>query len=236
MIPTIRQSAAFRWSYRAYIFVFFIYLALPLIVVSIFAFNDSLFPSLPWEGFTWDWFFGTERPRLGVFNERPVMRSIWTSLFVAGWVAVLSVIVGTCNAFLFERYNFRFKNFLYVLMLLPLVIPGIILGISILVFSNFIANNLENATGLWFDSLRPGLPLVILGQFSFITTITSLVITARTMIEKEPNYTYVAARLLCDTLRAEALSFLKVAEAPTQTDMNQLYAKTLPAYIASNSA
>lgn len=179
MIPTIRQSAAFRWSYRAYIFAFFIYLALPLIVVSIFAFNDSLFPSLPWEGFTWDWFFGTERPRLGVFNERPVMRSIWTSLFVAGWVAVLSVIVGTCNAFLFERYDFRFKNFLYVLMLLPLVIPGIILGISILVFSNFIANNLETATGLWFDSLRPGLPLVILGQFSFITTFATLVISAR---------------------------------------------------------
>lgn len=61
---------------------------------------------------------------------------------------------------------------------------------------------------------------------------TSLVITARTMIEKEPNYTYVAARLLCDTLRAEAMSFLKVAEAPTQSDMNQLYAKALPAYIA----
>ena len=36
--------------------------------------------------------------------------------------------VGTCNAFLFERYNFRFKGLLYVLMLLPLVIPGIVLA------------------------------------------------------------------------------------------------------------
>ncbi|NND67874.1 MAG: ribonucleoside-diphosphate reductase subunit alpha, partial [Halioglobus sp.] len=61
---------------------------------------------------------------------------------------------------------------------------------------------------------------------------TSLVITARTMIEQEPNYSYVAARLLCDNLRAEALSFLGVAELATQHDMESLYAKALPAYIA----
>ena len=60
---------------------------------------------------------------------------------------------------------------------------------------------------------------------------TSLVITARTMIEKEPNYTYVAARLLCDNLRAEALNFLGVAASATQGDMVELYAKALPAYI-----
>ncbi|MBB4301661.1 spermidine/putrescine transport system permease protein [Rhodobium orientis] len=179
MIPTIRQSPLFRWTYRAYVLAFFVYLALPLAVVCVFAFNDSLFPSLPWQGFTWDWFIGTERPRLGVFNERPIIRSIWTSAFVAVWVAILSVAVGTTNAFLFVRHNFRFKNGLYVLMLLPLVIPGIILGISILVASNTLANNLEDATGMWFDSLRPGLPLVILGQFSFIATFATLVISAR---------------------------------------------------------
>lgn len=61
---------------------------------------------------------------------------------------------------------------------------------------------------------------------------TSLVITARTMIEQEPNYTYVAARLLCDNLRAEALNFLGVATSATQHDMDALYAKALHAYIA----
>ncbi len=60
---------------------------------------------------------------------------------------------------------------------------------------------------------------------------TSLVITARTMIEQEPNYTYVAARLLCDNLRSEALNFLGVANSATQHDMAALYAKALPAYI-----
>ncbi|KAA1188537.1 ribonucleoside-diphosphate reductase subunit alpha [Pseudohalioglobus sediminis] len=61
---------------------------------------------------------------------------------------------------------------------------------------------------------------------------TSLVITARTMIEQEPNYSFVAARLLSDSLRAEALSFLGVAETATQGDMEHLYARALPAYIA----
>lgn len=152
---------------------------MPLTVVAVFAFNDSQFPSLPWDGFTWSWFFSSESPQIGVFHERSILRSIGTSGFVAFWVAVLSVLVGTCNAFLFTRYDFRGKSFLYILMLLPLIIPGIILGISILVFTSNVANTLEDATGLWFDNLRPGLILVILGQFSFITTFATLVISAR---------------------------------------------------------
>lgn len=125
------------------------------------------------------WFFGTEAPFIGVFHERSILRAIGTSAFVAIWVAGLSVAVGTCNAFLFVRHDFRGKGFLYILMLLPLIIPGVILGISILVFASSVANTLEDATGLWFDGLRPGLILVILGQFSFITTFATLVISAR---------------------------------------------------------
>ena len=60
---------------------------------------------------------------------------------------------------------------------------------------------------------------------------TSLVITARTMIEQEPNYSFVAARLLCDNLRSEALSFLGVANSATQEDMGALYSVALAAYI-----
>ncbi|MEX1033532.1 MAG: ribonucleoside-diphosphate reductase subunit alpha [Cellvibrionaceae bacterium] len=60
---------------------------------------------------------------------------------------------------------------------------------------------------------------------------TSLVITTRTLVEKEPNYSYATARLLLDKLRAEALSFLGVATTATQADMHTLYAKALPAYI-----
>lgn len=60
---------------------------------------------------------------------------------------------------------------------------------------------------------------------------TSLVITARTLIEQEPNYSYVAARLLLDNLRAEGLSFLAVAETATQEQMTRYYAEALEAFI-----
>jgi ribonucleoside-diphosphate reductase alpha chain len=60
---------------------------------------------------------------------------------------------------------------------------------------------------------------------------TSLVITARTLVEKEPNYSFATARLLMDKLRAEALGFLGVAKSATQADMHTLYAKALPAYV-----
>jgi spermidine/putrescine transport system permease protein len=179
MIPSIPQSRAFRSIYAGYIVVFFVYLAAPLIVVSAFAFNDSLFPSLPWNGFSLDWFIHEAAPRKGLFYDDAILESIGVSVFVAAFVTILSVFVGTCNAFLFERENFPFKNVLYILTLLPLVIPGIILGISILVFSNTVANGIESWFGWDIESLRPGLVLVILGQFSFITTIATLVICAR---------------------------------------------------------
>ncbi len=61
---------------------------------------------------------------------------------------------------------------------------------------------------------------------------TALVMTARTLVEREPNYSFVTARLLMDTLRAEGLSFLEVAESATHHEMVDLYAKALPAYVA----
>lgn len=61
---------------------------------------------------------------------------------------------------------------------------------------------------------------------------TSLVISARTLVEKEPNYTYATARLLMDKLRAEALSFLDVATQATSAEMEMFYPAALPAYIS----
>lgn len=60
---------------------------------------------------------------------------------------------------------------------------------------------------------------------------TSLVMTARTMVEKDPNYSFVTARLLLDTLRSEALSFLGITDAATQSEMHYRYAATLKPYI-----
>ena len=173
------QTAAQRWLYRGYVVAFFVYLAAPLSAAAVFAFNDSLFPTLPWRGFTLDWFFGTTEPKLGMFHDRRLMQGLWNSLHVGLVVSTMSVAAGTCNAFLFERHSFPGKEALYVLMIVPLVIPGVILGISILVFASMIANGVDEAFGFGWGFLRPGLVLVILGQFAFLVTITSLVIAAR---------------------------------------------------------
>lgn len=179
MIPSIPQPKSFRTLYGVYVALFFVYLILPLVVVGLFAFNDSMFPSLPWGGFTLDWFYNDTTTRLALFQDNRLLNSIWTSFYIACWVTVLSITVGTSNAFLFERRNFPFKNLLYMMMLLPLVIPGVILGISILIFSSTVANAVESTFGIDLEFLRPSSFLVIMGQFSFIATITTLIIAAR---------------------------------------------------------
>src|SRR5690554_6357300 len=60
---------------------------------------------------------------------------------------------------------------------------------------------------------------------------TSMVMTARTMIEQEPNYSQVTARLLMDSLRSEALQFLGVAERADQEQMEGLYPQAFSTYI-----
>ncbi|MEL7282812.1 MAG: ABC transporter permease [Pseudomonadota bacterium] len=174
-----RRNPAFMMGYRLYVLAFFIFLAAPLVAAGTFAFNDSQFPALPWQGFTLDWFFNDTEPKLGMFHDRRLLRGLYYSFVIATMVSLLSVFVGTCNAFLFVRVNFPYKNFFYIMMVVPLVIPGVILGISILVLASTVANGVEETFNYEIEFLRPGISLVVLGQFSFITTITSLVIIAR---------------------------------------------------------
>ena len=178
MIPSIPQPKWFKVGYTAYVWVFFFFLFAPLAAVSVFAFNDSQFPSLPWRGFTLDWFF-SPTGRIGLFYDNRLISSIGTSVKVAAIVTVLTVAIGTLNAFLFERVRFRGRGLLFTVMLWPLVIPGVILGVSILQFFSTIANGLADFLDIRIDFLRPGLPLVIAGQFSFIATISTLIISAR---------------------------------------------------------
>lgn len=179
MAAAAHRSEFLRWTYNAYILIFLLYLVAPLATAAVFAFNDSMFPTPPWRGFTLDWFFSDSSPKLGMFHDRRLMRGLENSVYIALMVSTLSVIVGTCNAFLFERRNFPGKELCYVLMIMPLVIPGVIIGIALLVFASSIANNAEDMLGLELGLLRPGIPLVVVGQFAFITTITSLIIAAR---------------------------------------------------------
>jgi spermidine/putrescine transport system permease protein len=179
MIRSLPRSGLYRWSFRLYVIFYFFFLFAPLLVTCVLAFNDSMFPSLPWKGFTLDWFFGDGPQKIGFFHDQKNLRSIFVSLKVATSVTVLSTLLGTCAAFLFEQEEFRFKNAMYFLMLAPMVIPGVILGISILMFTNTLGLFFENVIGWDVKLLRPGYWLVVLGQASFIATFVALVVIAR---------------------------------------------------------
>jgi spermidine/putrescine transport system permease protein len=178
VIPSLPRPTWLRAGTAAYAVAFFAFLFLPLVVVAVFAFNDASYPAPPWRGFTLDW-FGGGKGRTGLFADGPLLHSLATSAWVAAWVTLLSVLVGTANAFLIERARFAGKQALSLLMLAPLVIPGVILGISILAFASRLAQIADDVWGLELDFLRPGLPLVVAGQFSYIVSIATLTIAAR---------------------------------------------------------
>jgi spermidine/putrescine transport system permease protein len=179
MIRSLPQSKGYSFGFKLYVILYFAFLFAPLLVTCVLAFNDSQFPALPWKGFTLEWFTGNSPERVGIFHDRMNLDSIWVSLRVAFFVSLLSVGVGTCAAFLFEQEEFRFKPLLYFLTIAPLVIPGVILGISILMFSTTLGNTFEDAWQWDIALFRPGFWLVVLGQFSFIATLVTLVVSAR---------------------------------------------------------
>jgi len=179
MIRSLPKSKVYSMGFKLYIIFYFVFLFAPLFITCVLAFNDSQFPSLPWKGFTVEWFTANRSERVGIFNDQINLDSIWVSAQVAFFVTVFSLVVGTCGAFLFEQEDFKFKQPLYFLMLSPLVIPGVILGISILLFSNTLGTYFETSWNLDVALFRPGFWLVVLGQFSFIATLVTLVVSAR---------------------------------------------------------
>ena len=59
----------------------------------------------------------------------------------------------------------------------------------------------------------------------------AMILSARSLVEAEPNYTYATSRILLDSLRTEALSFLSLAPNATQKEMENLYPKALDVFI-----
>ncbi|MCG6931797.1 MAG: ABC transporter permease [Desulfofustis sp.] len=205
MIRSLPVSASYSVGFKIYIGLFFFFLFAPLLVTCVLAFNDSMFPALPWKGFSLDWFVADGPERIGIFHDQINLASIWVSVKTAFFVTILSTVVGTCGAFLFEQEEFRFKQFLYFLMLAPLVIPGVILGISILLFSNTLGLFFENRFNLDIGLLRPGFWLVVFGQFSFITTLVTLIVSARL---KKFDYTLEEAALNLGANRFQVIVFI----------------------------
>lgn len=207
MIRSLPDTPLYRNGYRLYVGLFFLFLVLPLIVISVLAFNDSNFISLPWKGFTLDWFFANTDDRVGLFHDEDLLNSIWISIATAFIMGLLSLGVGTAAALLFVQEKFRGKSFLYFLAIAPLVIPGVILGISIILTSTQVAGGIEKFTGWDPEFLSPGFWLVVLGQFSFGATYVMLIVSARL---KKFDHTLEEAALSLKATKLQAIRYITI--------------------------
>ena len=207
MIRSLPNTTAYKFGYRIYVTLFFLFLVMPLIAISVLAFNDSNYIALPWNGFTLDWFFSATDEREGLFADSNLLESIYTSLTTALIVATMSTFIGTIAALLFEEEQFKFKGLLYFLALTPLVIPGVILGISILLSATSAGNLIEKNFGIDIELFRPSYWLVIFGQFSFGATYVMLLVAARL---KKYDRSLEEAALSLKATRLQAIWYITI--------------------------
>ncbi len=104
-----------------------VFLYAPIAVMMLFSFNAGSGTGLPFEGFTMDWY-------ITVINNPDMMRSIWNSIYVGIGTVVLSTLFGVPAAIALDRYDFPGKTAFRRIVMLPIVLPGIITGVSLLGF------------------------------------------------------------------------------------------------------
>jgi spermidine/putrescine transport system permease protein len=153
-----------------YLGLFFAYLFLPLVFMATAAFNDSRFPTmLPWQGFTLQWFWGFDArgTPVGLFQDARMGRAIWNSILIGIGVIIVSIPVGLAGALFLQTIKTRAKSFLYGVMVSPILTPGVILGISTLVFWRYTFG------------VGGGLLLSVVAQSTFIAAYCMLLFMAR---------------------------------------------------------
>jgi spermidine/putrescine transport system permease protein len=129
-------------------------LYLPIAVLIIFSFNDNAVTTLPLRDFTLDWY-------RKVFANQDMLKATFNSFKVGLSATAITLVIGSAAAFAIDRLDFPGKSVFRRLVLLPLVLPGIITGISMLNFFRVMGFNL-------------GLSTVILGH---ATALISIVVT-----------------------------------------------------------
>ena len=153
-----------------YILLFFAYLFGPLVLMGAAAFNSAPYPQVtPWEGFTWQW-FGQ------LAQDDQMMDGLKNSLIIGVGVVCLAVPIGLAAALMISQIHAQARSIFYVIVVSPVLTPGVILGISTLVFWQ----RLGDWQGADFESLYyDGFFLTVVGQSTFISAYCMLVFLAR---------------------------------------------------------
>lgn len=104
----------------------FVFLYMPILVLAAYSFNTSKL-NIVWEGFTFKWY-------AEVWENARIIGALKNSLIVAAVATLTSVIIGTGGAWLLHRYRYRFSRVIQSLVCVPMIMPEIIMGISLLIF------------------------------------------------------------------------------------------------------
>jgi spermidine/putrescine transport system permease protein len=153
-----------------YVVLFFGYLFGPLLMMGASAFNTSTFPQVaPWEGFTVKWFGA-------LLANSAMVDGFWNSIWIGLGVICLAVPISLAAALMMTQVYERVRPIYYVIVVSPVLTPGVILGISTLVFWD----KLGTLAGAEYESIYyNGMFLTIVGQSTFISAYCMLIFLAR---------------------------------------------------------
>jgi len=150
-----------------YIALFFAFLFGPLVVMGITAFNTPSYPQVwPFEGFTLRWF-------KALLADRTLMEGFRNSLLIGTLVVCLAVPLGLAAAIVMTQVHARARSLYYLVVVSPVLTPGVILGISTVIFWS----DVTRWTGA--QGLYNGILLATLGQSTFISAYCMLIFMSR---------------------------------------------------------
>ena len=122
----------------AYTLAILAFLYLPLFILTLYSFNDSRINAV-WAGFTLKWYASL------LSNDR-VLEALTNSLLIASITTVVTTIMGTFAAIALHRYQYRSKTVLNSLLYLPILIPEIVMGLSLLILFSQLGLSLGKPT------------------------------------------------------------------------------------------
>ena len=121
---------------HVYAMLYLAFLYIPVLFLPLFSFNDSIFISFPLKGFTTKWY-------ASMISNEPLLAALVNSLKVGAATAVLATILGIFGAKAITRYRLPGQKPVVFVIMLPLVIPGIILGVALLIMMSRIGITLS---------------------------------------------------------------------------------------------
>jgi spermidine/putrescine transport system permease protein len=155
-----RHASLTRLCFGVWAVLIYLFLFAPIAVLVAFSFNANQYGTFPFTGWTLDWY-------REVFGDYQIKDALYTSIKVALEVTLISTVVGTAAAFPLVRSNLPFRSGIRIGMTLPIMIPGLLIGVSLLVL----------LTSVVHLQLSP--QTAVIGQSVYTTPFVVLLVAAR---------------------------------------------------------